>query len=76
VQRFKVNAGEVDLSTADIMKMDKVDAVRSFLDQMVLPPPPVECDGDEMAKDSPFRVLLVSASQYEKCSTDPNFRQY
>lgn len=76
VQRFKTNAGEVDLTTADIMKMSNVDAIRSFLGQMVLPPPPVEFDGDEMAKDSPFRVLLVSDAQYEKFATDPNFRNY
>ena len=76
LQRFKANAGEVDLTTSDIMKMPNVDALSSYLEQMVMPPPPVEFEGDEMAKDSPFRVMLVSTSQYTAFATDPNFRAY
>lgn len=73
---FKVNAGEADLTTADAMSMSVVDSLSSYLDQIVAPPPPVEFESDQAAKDSPFRVLLCSAATYNLFSADPNFRNY
>lgn len=76
ISLFKDNAGEVDLTTADSMSMGVVDSLASYLDQIVAPPPPVEFDSDQAAKDSPFRVLLCSAATYNLFSADPNFRNY
>lgn len=73
---FKDNAGEVDLTTADAMSMGVVDSLSSYLDQIVAPPPPVEFESDQAAKDSPFRVLLCSAATYNLFTADPNFRNY
>ena len=76
ISLFKDNAGEVDLATADSMTMGVVDSLSSYLDQIVAPPPPVEFESDQAAKDSPFRVLLCSAATYNLFSADPNFRNY
>jgi hypothetical protein len=51
-----------------------VDALRTVLDSMPLPPPPVVFDGDKMASDAPLRVLLVSAEQYTSFVQSTNFR--
>lgn len=75
IQSFGVNAGEIDLATTDLLKMDTVDGIRSFIDDIALPPPPVHFEGDAAATDSPLRVLLVSATQYNLFAADPNFRQ-
>jgi len=71
---FKTNAGEVDLTTGDLMSMDTIDGVRTTMEQIALPPPVVKFEGDKAADDSPIRVLLVSPAQYSSFSTDPNFR--
>lgn len=73
---FKDNAGEVDLASTDAVSMGVVDSLSSYLDQIVAPPPPVEFETDQAAKDSPFRVLLCSAATYNIFSADPNFRNY
>lgn len=75
IKPFTVNAGEVDLATTDLFKMDTVDGVRTYLDQVALPPPPVIFEGDAAANESPLRVMLVSAAQYNLFAADPNFRQ-
>jgi len=75
IQSFAVNAGEVDLASTDLMKMDTVDGIRNFMDQIALPPPPVIFEGDAAANDSPLRVLLVSPAQYNLFAADPSFRQ-
>lgn len=75
IKPFTANAGEIDLATTDLMKMDTVDGVRTFIDQVALPPPPVIFEGDAAANDSPLRVMLVSAAQYNLFAADPNFRQ-
>lgn len=76
IQAFTVNAGEIDLATTDQLKMGVIDAIRSTMDQIALPPPPVKFNGDVMAEDEPLRVLLVSPAQYSAFATDPNFRQF
>lgn len=76
MQPFSVTSGEVDLLTTDLFKMDTVDALRTYMEQVALPPPVVKFEGDEAAEDSPLRVLLVSPAQYSGFATDPNFRQF
>ena len=76
VTPFKVNAGAVDITTADIFKMDTVDSMRTVLDQIALPPPIVKFEGDKAADDSPLRVWMVSPAQYNKFAADPQFRQF
>ena len=76
IAMFKDNAGEVDLTSTDSMTMGVVDSLSSYLDQIVAPPPPVEFESDQAAKDSPFRVMLCSAATYNLFSTDVNFRSY
>lgn len=71
-----MNAGEVDLATTDQLKIDVVDAIRTYVDQIALPPPPVQFDEDQAATDSPVRVLLLSPAQFGLFTTDPNFRTY
>jgi len=75
VKPFAVNAGEIDLTTTDLLKMDTVDGIRTYMEQIALPPPPVIFEGDAAGTDSPLRVLLVSAAQYSGFATDPSFRQ-
>lgn len=76
IQLFKDNAGEVDIASTDLLKMGTVDAVRTYMDQIALPPPPVQFDGDQAATDSPIRVMLLSPAQYSGFATDPAFRQF
>lgn len=75
IKPFTENAGEIDLTTGDLMDMDVIDAVRTTMDQIALPPPVVKFEGDKAADDSPLRVMLVSPAQYSSFSTDPSFRQ-
>lgn len=75
IQPFAINAGEIDLATTDLFKMATVDGIRTFMDQIALPPPPVKFEGDAAADDAPLRVLLVSPAQYSGFATDPAFRQ-
>lgn len=76
IKPFALNSGDVDLGTTDLMKMDTIDGIRTVMEQIALPPPPVIFPGDEMAADAPIRVLLVSPAQYSGFATDPNFRQF
>lgn len=63
------------LST-DMLTMDVVDAVRTLIESITLPPPAVKIPGDVVAEDSPLRVLLVSPAQYHSFAQDKNFRQF
>lgn len=74
VSGFKVNAGEMDIASTDVLKMSVVDAMRSVMDEMVLPPPIVKFEGDDAAEDEPLRVMLVTPLQYNQFAADPNFR--
>lgn len=76
IATFAQSAGEMSITSADQLKMDTVDSMRSVLDQMILPPPIVKFEGDMMADDSPLRVWMMSPSQYNKFSMDPQFRQF
>ncbi len=74
IQQIALNAGDIDMATTDLLKMSTVDAVRTFMDQIELPPPPVQFDGDQAATDSPIRVMLLSPAQYSGFATDSSFR--
>lgn len=76
IQLFNVNAGEIDLATTDVLDMDVVDAIRTVMESIALPPPAVKIPGDVVAEDSPLRVLLVSPAQYHAFAQDPAFRQF
>lgn len=66
---------EISLATTDVLNMDVVDAIRTYVDSMPLPPPPVIFEGDKAATDAPLRVLLVSSEQYTSFVQSTNFRQ-
>lgn len=76
IELFNQSAGEVAIASTDLLKMGTVDAVRTYMDQIALPPPPVQFDGDQAATDSPIRVMLLSPAQYSGFATDPAFRQF
>ena len=69
-------ANEIDIQTTDVMSVDVVDALRTMLDGMPLPPPPVVFRDDQMALDAPMRVLLCSSEQYTSLVRSGNFRQW
>ena len=64
IEMVKAAGNEITIATTDVMNADLVDALRTQLDSMAIPPPPVVFDGDKMAADSPLRVLLCSSEQY------------
>lgn len=76
VQLFKESGSEISITTADTLKMDTVDSMKTVLDQIALPPPIVRFEGDSMADDSPMRVWMLSPAQYNKFAADPSFRQF
>lgn len=69
-----INAGELSITTADVLDMDVIDAIGTHMDQITLPPPPVKFEGDEAADDSPLRVLLCSPAQYNLFAKGKEFR--
>lgn len=76
METIKAAGDEITIATTDVMNADLVDALRTQLDSMAVPPPPVVFEGDKMAADSPLRVLLVSSEQYTSFlqSNSGNFR--
>lgn len=70
------NAGDLTIATTDLFSMSVVDSLRAWMDQIALPPPPVEFDGDLAATDSPIRVALVSPAQYSGFATNADFRSF
>jgi len=76
IQEFSQTGGEIDITTADMLKMDTIDSMKSLMDQIALPPPIVKFEGDVMADDDPLRVWMLSPAQYNKFAADPAFRQF
>lgn len=70
------NAGDLTITTADLLDVDVVDSIATLVDQMELPPPPVKFMGDEAAEDSPLRVLLCSPAQYNAFAKQEKFRSW
>ena len=73
---FSQTGNVVDLASTDVLNMDVVDAIRTVMESIALPPPAVKIPGDVVAEDSPLRVLLVGPAQYHSFAQDPNFRQF
>ena len=76
VTSFTVNAGAVDIATTDMLTLNTVDAMKTVLDQIALPPTMIKVAGDRSAEDSPLRVWLMSPAQYNYFASDPAFRQF
>lgn len=76
IGEMAVSGGEISIASTDLFSMDVVDGLRSWMDQIPLPPPPVEFEGDLAATDSPIRVAMVSPAQYSGFATDPAFRGF
>ena len=74
VEGFKQSGGEMTIASTDVFSMNIIDSMRAVMDDMVMPPPIVKFDGDELAEDEPLRVMLVSPLQYNQFAADPNFR--
>lgn len=74
IEKISAAGNEIAIATTDVMNMDVVDSIRTVIDAMPLPPPPVVFEGDKMASDAPLRVLLVSSEQYTSFVRSTNFR--
>ncbi len=74
IEHIAASGNEISIASTDVMNADVVDALRTVLDSMPLPPPPVVFEGDKMASDAPIRVLLVSAEQYTSFVQSTGFR--
>lgn len=70
------NAGDLTITTGDVMNMAVIDALRTTLDQMPLPPPPVRIPGDVQSEDDPLRVLMLSPAAYNTFASDSSYRSY
>lgn len=76
IEIIKAAGNEITIATTDVMNIDLVDALRTKLDSMPLPPPPVRFKDDQMSQDAPMRVLLVSSEQYTALVQSTNFRTF
>lgn len=76
IETIKASGNEITIATTDVMNIDLVDALRTKLDSMPLPPPPVRFEGDQMSQDAPMRVLLCSSEQYTSLVRSTNFRTW
>ena len=64
ISTVQTSGGVLVISTTDTMSMNLLDSIRTWIDSVPFAPGAVKFDGDEMAEDSPLRVLLVSSEQY------------
>lgn len=76
VKQFTVNSGEASLASTDDLSMSVVDAVRTLIESLPLPPPAVKIPGDVAAEDEPLRALLLSPAQYHAFAQDDAFRKF
>jgi len=76
IKPFSHTGGQVDIASGDVLDMAVVDAVRSMVESMPMPPHAVRIPGDKLAGDSPLRVMLVSPAQYSMFAADDNFRKF
>jgi len=65
----KGGAQLASIATADVMKLDVLDALRLILDEMELPMQPVKIADDEAANDDPMWVLLCPPRVYDSLKT-------
>ena len=66
------------LTSADVMNLAVIDNLRSIIDDMPFPPPPVALPGDIAASDDPMYLLMVTAPQFEsiKTANSAQFRNF
>lgn len=76
IEHVNASANAIALATTDVMNTDVVDSIRTKIDSMPLPPPPVIFKDDQAAMDSPLRVLMVSSEQYTSIVQSTNFRTF
>lgn len=76
IEHAAASGNAITIATTDVANIDMVDAIRTTLDGMPLPPPPVVFEGDQAAMDAPLRVLLVSSEQYTSIVQSTNFRTW
>jgi len=76
MEGIAASGDEITIETTDIMNTDLVDAIATKIDGMPLPPPPVIFKDDQLAYDSPTRVLLVSSEQYNSFLKSGDFRTW
>ena len=76
IEHIAASGNAITIATTDVMNIDVVDAIRTKLDSMPLPPPPVVFKDDQAAMDAPLRVLLVSSEQYTSIVQSTNFRTF
>lgn len=69
-------ANAINIQTTDTMSTDLVDSLATWLDGTPFAPGAVKFEGDELAEDSPMRVLLVSNEQYNAFLRSPMFRTW
>lgn len=74
IELVSASAGELAFASTDVMNIDVLDSIRTWVDGVALPPPPCKFEGDVMAEDAPLRVLLVSSEQYTSIAKSTNFR--
>lgn len=74
IEQVAASGNAITIATTDVMNTDVVDGIATWLDGMTLPIPGVVFDNDEQASDSPLRVLMVSAEQYNSFIQSTNFR--
>ena len=74
IEHIAAAGSEISIATTDVLNADVVDGIRTLVDSMAVPPPPVVFEGDKMASDAPVRVLLVSSEQYTSFVQSTGFR--
>lgn len=65
-RRFFANdaTSVANLDSSDILKLLDIDKIRTRVDEMDTPPPPIRLNGDPAADDEPLYLLLVTARQW------------
>jgi N4-gp56 family major capsid protein len=67
-----VNGGQQlgSIASTDIFKLEHLDALRAFIDDMDLPMQPVKIADDPAAQDEPLYIYLASPRQYQSLLTN------
>jgi N4-gp56 family major capsid protein len=74
IEQVTAAGSAISIATTDVFNSDVVDSIATWLDGMTLPLPGVQFENDEMASDSPLRVMFVSPEQYDAFVKSTNFR--
>ena len=76
LKAFTVGGGEATIASTDDLNMTVVDAIRTLLESISMPPPAVKIPGDIEAEETPLRALLLSPAQYHAFAQDDDFRKF